>query len=183
MKLNKQKNILFLSELVRIILTIIILYYLNIPIFIKIILIYICDNLDCSFIVPDSIPFKGPLFIKNINICRTLFYQKSDKITDTICYSLLLIYILDKGGLSKNYNYLIILLFLYRLVGVYLFLIKNNRKFLFYFPNFFLEICLGLMIICYFPILKNFKEIIILIIIVSKIIIEYNMHYNIKEKK
>ena len=35
MKLNKQKNILFLSELVRIILTIIILYYLNIPIFIK----------------------------------------------------------------------------------------------------------------------------------------------------
>lgn len=180
MKLNKQKNILFLSELIRIILTIIILYFLNIPIFTKIILIYICDKLDCS---PDSITFTGPLFIKNINICRTLFYQKSDKITDTICYTLLLIYILDKGGLSKNYNYLIILLFLYRLVGVYLFLIKNNRKFLFYFPNFFLEICLGLMIICYFPILKNFKEIIILIIIVSKIIIEYNMHYNIKEKK
>lgn len=173
-----EKEILFLSELVRIILTIIILYALNIPIFIKIILISICDKLDCS---SDSIPFTGPLFTKNIDICKTLFYQKSDKITDTICYTLLLNYILNKGGLSKNYNYFIILLFLYRLVGVYLFLIKNNRKYLFYFPNFFLEICLGLMIICYFPILKNFKEMIILIIIVFKILVEYNMHYNIKE--
>ena len=173
----KKKNSFFI-RISRIILTIIILFALNIPIFIKIILISICDKLDCS-----SIPPKGPLITKNTDICKTLFYEKSDKITDTICYTLLLIYILDKGGLSKNYNYFIILLFLYRLVGVYLFLIKNNRKYLFYFPNFFLEICLGLMIICYFPILKNLKVIIILFIIISKIIVEYYMHYNIQENK
>lgn len=100
----------------------------------------------------------------------------TDKITDTICYTLLLFYILKNGGMSTNYNYLIILLFIYRLIGTSLFLIKNNRKYLFYFPNFFLETCLGLMVIKYFPMLKKFREIIILIIIIYKIIQEYYLH-------
>ena len=64
--------------------------------------------------------------------------------------------------MSNYYNYLIIILFLYRLIGVYLFLIKNSREYLFYFPNFFLETSLGLMVINYFPKLKNFKVMILL---------------------
>jgi hypothetical protein len=79
-------------------------------------------------------------------------------------------------NISTNYNNLIILLFIYRLIGLYLFLINNNRVYLFYFPNFFLEICLGLMIINYYPILDNFKIIIILFIIILKIIQEYYLH-------
>ena len=102
--------------------------------------------------------------------------KKTDKITDTICYALLLLYILKNANLSTNYNNLIILLFIYRLIGLYLFLINSNRVYLFYFPNFFLEICLGLMIIDYYPILDNFKIIIILFIIVLKIIQEYFLH-------
>ena len=42
---------------------------------------------------------------------------------------------------------------------------------------FFLEICLGLMVINYFPMLKRFIEIIILIIIIYKIIVEYYLHF------
>ena len=174
MLLIKEKKLLLLSECIRILLTIIILYVFNIPIFFKILLIMLCDKLDCSHM---SFPYTGPLLSNNTNICKTLYYQKLDKITDSICYTLILFYILKNENMSTNYNYIIILLFTYRLIGTYLFLTKNNRKYLFYFPNFFLEIILGLSIINYFLVLKKYKEIIILILIIYKIIVEYYMHY------
>ena len=173
MILNYSKRLLFLSECVRIIATIFVLNNLNIPIFFKIVLIMLFDKLDCSHL---SFPFTGPLFSKNTNICKTLFYQKSDKITDTICYTSLLLYILNNGGMTTKYNYFIVILFIFRLVGTHLFLINNNRKFLFYFPNFFLEICLGLMFINYFPIVKKFKKTILFMIIIYKFMLEYYLH-------
>ena len=163
LKINQtKKRNLFISQCIRIIITILILYALDIPIFIKILLIIITDVLDC-------LPIYSILFGHNnwIN-CDNLYYQKFDKITDSICYILLLFYILQNGTLSTNYKYLITLLFI----------IKNNRKYLFYFPNFFLEICLGLMIINYYPVLKEKEFIIIIIIIIYKIITEYFHHYN-----
>ena len=169
MILNNKKDKLLLSEFVRIIATIIILYTLNIPIFMKILLIMLTDSINCA--IPRFV-FGSEKWI----VCNENIYQVSDKITDTICYTLLLFYILNNGGMSTNYNYLLIILFIYRLVGIYLFLINNSRKYLFYFPNFFLEICLGLMVINYFPMLKKFKVIIILIIIIYKIILEYYLH-------
>lgn len=167
MVITNKKILLFISAFIRIISTIIILYSLNIPIFIKILLIILTDTIDC------------PRYIfgyKNWVNCSENLYQKTDKITDTICYALLLIYILKNANLSTNYNNLIILLFIYRLIGLYLFLINSNRVYLFYFPNFFLEICLGLMIIDYYPTLENFEITIISFIIVLKIIQEYFMH-------
>ena len=171
MILNNKEKKLFLSQFIRIIITIIIIYFLNIPIFMKILLIMLIDTIDCPKYVLKS--------EKWVN-CDTSIYQKSDKIIDIICYTLLLFYIIDNGSLSVNYNYLIILLFIFRLVGLYLFIIKNNRNYLFYFPNFFLEISLILLIIDYFSIFKKYKLIIILLIIAYKIIFEYYLHYNKK---
>ncbi len=176
---------LFISEFIRIITTILILYTLNIPIFIKILLIMLTDLIDCD--IPHLL--YGPK--KWIN-CKTRrhtrsqgldIYQRWDKITDIICYTLLLFYILKYGGMSTNYNYLIILLFIYRLIGTYLFLIKNDRTYLFYFPNFFLEISLGLMVINHFPNLKKFKVFMISNIIVYKILLEYYLHVYKTNKK
>ena len=177
MILNNKIIKLFLSICIRIILTIIILYTLNIPIFCKILLIILIDVIDCN--IPCFL--FGP---ENWIDCNANIYQMSDKITDTICYILLLFYILKNGNMTTNYNNLIILLFIYRLIGTFLFLIKKNRKYLFYFPNFFLEICLGLMIIKYYPILEKFRKIIIIIIIIYKIITEYYLHiYKVEKAK
>ena len=177
-----KKEKLYLSQFIRIITTILILYFLNIPIFMKILLIMLIDFIDCDiprflFGPKNWTNCNANIYQKSDKITDNI-YQKSDKITDTICYTLLLFYILNNGGMSTNYNYFIIILFIYRLIGTSLFLIKNNRKYLFYFPNFFLEICLGLMVINYFSNLKNFKVIIILIIIIYKIILEYYLHFH-----
>ena len=138
-------NILIISELLRILLTIIILYSFDIPIFIKIIFIYIIDLIDCS---PKRLK-TGPLFTNDTKICDTIFYQKSDKITDSFCYLIILFYILNYGNLSYQSNYLLIFLLVYRLIGTIIFLLNNNRTYLVYFPNFFLSVCFVLMIINY----------------------------------
>ena len=170
MKLNliSKKWKLLIAECIRVTATIIILYRVNIPIYLKIILIMLSDKLDCEVLRL----FMEPECDEKPNEV----YQKWDKITDIICYTILLFYILNNGGLSSNYNYLIIVLFIFRLIGTYLFLIKNDRKYLFYFPNFFLEICVGLMVIQYYPKLKKCENFIMIYIIIYKIIEEYYRH-------
>ena len=91
---NKKIN-LYISEYLRIISTVFILYFLIVKKFIKLLLIMLTDTFDCGL--------PGYIFGKNnwIN-CSEYTYQKWDKITDTICYTLLLVYILKKGNLSKK---------------------------------------------------------------------------------
>jgi hypothetical protein len=129
------------------------------------------DKLDCSHL---SFPFTGPLLSKNTDICKTTYHQKSDKITDSICYGLLLIYILENKNMQNKC--LITFLFVFRIIGTSLFLISENRKYLFYFPNFFLEICLGLMLVDYYQGLNRYKTTILLSIVIYKIIVEYYLH-------
>jgi len=160
------KEKLFIAEVIRVLATLIILYVVNIPIVLKIILIILFDTIDCA---------GGSKFFTWVN-CNGITYQRSDKITDIICYSILLFYILNNGGLSPTSNGILILLFLYRFIGTCIFLIKNNRKYLFYFPNFFLEICLGLIVINNYPILKNYKNTIIIAIVLYKFLLEYYLH-------
>ena len=138
MFLNKRKK-LYISQIIRVIASFIILFILKAPLYMKILLVMTTDAIDCG--IPNNIIFES---------------KKSDKITDTICYSMLLYYILVNCNLSSKYKYILILLFIYRLIGVYIFLIKNNSTYLFYFPNFFLEISLVLSLINSFLILVIF---------------------------
>lgn len=159
---------LLISYFIRVLSTLIILYKLKIPIYTKIILLMLTDSIDCSR--------KHEEFLNEWIDCNSNVYQVTDKIVDTLCYTILLFYILRNGSLSSYNNNLLKYLFIFRLVGVFLFLIKNNREYLFYFPNFFLEISLGLMLINKFRILDNYKTIIISAIIVLKIMQEYYLH-------
>ena len=158
---------LFISHLIRVLSTLIIFYKFKIPIYKKIILLILTDSFDCG------IPRK--VFNEWIN-CSSNIYQQSDKIIDILCYTILLFDILKNGNLSTYNNNLLKYLFLFRLIGIFLFLLKNDRKYLFFFPNFFLEISLGLMFINNFKILENFKKIIFFTIIIFKIIQEYYLH-------
>ena len=161
------KQLLYYAELVRIILTIVILS-LPIPLFVKIILIMISDLIDCAKIYHSYFDWID---------CKSEIYQRLDKITDSICYTILLFYILNYGGLSVNYNYILIGLVIYRLIGTYLFIKKNNRKYLFYFPNFFIEMSLLFSIITHFDI--SYKYSLIPLVIIFKLFQEYIMHYKV----
>lgn len=163
---NNEK--LFISQIFRIILTIIVLFFFKIPLYAKLLIIMIIDNLDC------------PLFF-NIEwvSCEKKLYQKTDKITDTICFFILLLYILKIRPFSTNYITLICVLFIYRLIGVILFLLKNNRKFLFYFPNMFEAITFVLALFKHFSFLKKYMlKYLITLVVILKITLEYFHHYS-----
>lgn len=167
MKLRHDEKLFLVSECIRIVVTMAILFALNVPIFLKIVLIILADLIDCDI---------GRLVYNNWIDCNSITYQKTDKVADTICYMLLLVYLLNNGRMSINYSYLIILLFIYRTIGVYMFLISEDRSYLFYFPNFFLEITLGLALTDYFKYLKPFKGFALAGIVLFKVAQEYYMH-------
>lgn len=131
------------------------------------------DNIDCTLLR------KKNRHLSPYVVCQTLLYQKIDKMTDAVCYIILMIYIIHHKLLLNSDIALLLGLLIFRLIGIVLFLQNNNRKYLFYFPNFFLDISLGLFIIQYFSLFK-YKIIILLGICVYKVIHEYIQHYNPK---
>jgi hypothetical protein len=181
--MTKQSLSLLISSILRIFVTFIILFTLNIPVFLKIVSIILADSIDC---------WLTRFLVQKWNICKGIMYQRYDKINDMISYSMLLFYMLNhlngekvedynnNEGLSNIENKLLIGLFVYRFVGTIFFLGTNNRKFLFYFPNFFLEIALALFTVQYFPNLQPYKKKILTVTVIAKVIIEYFMHFRSK---
>lgn len=158
---------LFIASIIRVLAVCFILFLLDVPIYVKIILILLTDALDSG--VPR-------LLYRDWISASTDTYQRTDKITDTICYVLLFLYLIRYAGLSCQSNYALMFLLAYRIVGTGVFLIKNDRKYLFYFPNFFLEISLGLVLIHQFASLQRYTTFILLCIVVYKLSLEYFMH-------
>tara|TARA_B100001057_G_C22737383_1_gene906354 strand:- start:710 stop:1294 length:585 start_codon:yes stop_codon:yes gene_type:complete len=159
----------------------IILFYINLPQFIKIILLIFSEG-DCR------IPRQLNLFSNPSQICpNTLIYHQTDKISDTIIYSLLLFQIYNYNLLHKLDLKLVLYLFIYRLVGIILYFITQNRKYLIYFANFFLWITLTIFIMKYFK--KNYKnflsiqhyKLIFTIVAGLKLIQEIFLHSGIKQ--
>ena len=158
----------------RFFLTILLLYYFNIPLYMKLILIAISDKVDCSHL---SFPYRGPLLFKNTNICKTQYYQLYDKIVDTIVHFITLHYILTTNPFNKREQRILVRLLFFRLIGVVGFIFSANEKFLFYFPDYFREFTIFYAITKHFKISKKYKDIVFYSIIFLKPVQEYLMHY------
>tara|TARA_X000000950_G_scaffold285852_1_gene392925 strand:- start:198 stop:707 length:510 start_codon:yes stop_codon:yes gene_type:complete len=168
--MEELKKNLAMAEIIRIILTIFVLYYLPIPLFYKIILVMLFEGFD--YTIPKKLLKIDWIDSSNIN------YHIYDKIGDKICYSILLLYIIQNKIFPKSYSNILIYLLIFRIIGTVLFILKKNRDYLFYFPNFFLEITLAFSGLKHFVLNNSIRNLIIPIIITLKIIQEYFMHYN-----
>jgi hypothetical protein len=142
--------------LIRLLISILLLFFTNFPLYIKIFALIFLDTVDFKTITQD--------------------YHYNDKIYDSFIYILLTFIIYKQKIFSKNITNFIIGLLLFRLIGTYLFLNQNNRKFLFYFPNFFLEITLLFSITKQLK-LNKYLHYLIPLVFFFKIIQEYNLHY------
>ncbi len=166
----KESKLLLQALLLRIIFTLGILYCFKMPMFLKIVVImWFIDRIDMNLL-------KQKTGRSSTTLGRTWSYQKLDKIGDSMCYVILLFYIVHNKLLSKSDTVLLVGLLIFRLIGVSLFLQFHNRKYLFYFPNFFIDVSLGLFIIQYFSLVK-YKIVILVVIFIYKLIQEYLMHF------
>lgn len=169
-KLSKLKCLSFL----RILLTFFTIFFTNISLFSKSIILIVFDTIDYNSILSKYF-YKEKL---NNKLSNTITYDIYDKINDILSYSLILIFIYNQKLLPKKIiNILTVLLFI-RIVGTILFLNTNNTQYFFYFPNFFLEFLI-LFTVIYEKKLKYLDtNIVYFILIILKIIQEYSMHYN-----
>ena len=142
------------------------LYGLSIPAYLKVLVISVSDVVDCG--LPKLLGWG-----LGRGICRGEHYQRLDKITDSAVYVLLLLYVYQKSLLSTVGRKVVLGLLIYRLLGVGLYLIENNRKLLFYFPNFFLEVLFVLL----FTKKVGLRAVLIGLVAVFKMIQEYCLHY------
>ena len=158
---------LYYSQLLRVVVTIIILY-LFVPLFVKIILIMISDLLDCT------VSFHT-MFFRNgwvANPLHTSSRIRSPTVYVTrYCYSTYLI----MGVFRRLITIVLIGLLLYRFIGTYFFSKEGNRKYLFYFPNFFLEMALLFATVDYFNLPHKYG--LMSLVVIYKFVQEYVMHY------
>ena len=98
---------------------------------IKTIAIFATDLLDCRT-AKELGYFNG---VKNpLKMCKSYMYQSIDKAVDLLTYGIIYVYL----GLSHLYLYLILI----RLVGISLFFLTLNSRWLILFPDLFKEVLL-----------------------------------------
>ena len=122
---EKRKIILVVSFLVRIILPIFLFIYLN-PINAMIINQILVDNID-------------PIYLVNVNsnLYNRVAYQNWDKIFDLWGYFISLYPVLFVTKLSIPTQIIFILLFIYRVIGVIIWYLKQKEDIFIYFPDFY----------------------------------------------
>lgn len=157
----------FISEGLRIFLTIFILFVLCMPVFYKVVLIMITDSIDCGI---------SKFFFQEWVDPNTDLYQISDKITDIITYIILLIYIIRIKYLEEKKNNFLIFLLSFRLIGEILYFSTQERYFLLFFPNFFLETLLVLVGVKHFEIDEYYLPFFAICIFLWKLLQEYYLH-------
>lgn len=168
------KNYLLLMSLIRIIISVIILFFTDITPYLKILFIILLDSIDCNFI-------NVNLIYKEKTFCQSGLYQRTDKLVDLFLYFLIFIYFFNNNFYSTTVNMILLILFCFRLVGMWLYEKTKKRKYLFYFPNLTPELIVILLLFLSYPKIFNNKEIkitLIILTIVFKFVYELILHYN-----
>jgi len=139
----------------------------------KIIYFYLTDTiLDC--VIPILLHGKS---IFNNELCRSRDYLFIDKISDTFCYIFLLDYIYKSKEIEAKYTQVLLYLFIFRFIGTLISFNKGEKKVLFFFPNFFLELSILFNIFTHYKIDNIYKIGLTMIVILLKVFQEYLMHY------
>jgi len=165
----EKRKLLVCAFVVRFVISYFILYYSKLGIVIKIGLVMLLDTIDCS-------RFHNKIF-GMWEDCKKMWYQNWDKIIDTMIYFMLLDSILKSRDFSKTQKNVLKVFLVYRVIGVFLFLKSQNRKYLLLFPNFFLIYSLVFPIVNRYPIMRKNSDIIYILTALTKILQEVYLHY------
>ena len=163
--------ILNLLSIIRLLVTIYLLFFTKTSLFTKILFIYIVDIIDYN-------PIVGKLLYNNSKYTETYTYDKYDKISDTISYIFLFVLIYLNNKIPLNYKYILLFLLIFRIIGVVLFLSNQDSKYLFYFPNLFLEFSFLFTLIFEQKNIKMNTPFVFFVTVILKILQEYFMHYD-----
>jgi len=128
---------------------------------ILVILLILSDPLDCR------------ITLRSVD-CKSLYYQKHDKMTDLICY---IIFLTLFHNLFDCFTLQLLIGFtLYRAIGVYLFVKTSNCKYIQYFPDFINSTMVAYTLYRMFYLKRYTYYILIILGMVGKILFEIYHH-------
>jgi hypothetical protein len=160
------------EPLLRIIITLILFIYLKLikaPLIYIVISLFFVDYLDCDFWV---------IFYKknNCNVHNSE-YQIKDKMIDLITYYYFIL--LFNNYFDKYTNNILIVLLIWRTIGVYNFIRNHNKKYLLFFFDGLNGIIFLFLLSTYYPYIKiNYNKFIIIVLLL-KILFEVIVHNNV----
>lgn len=136
---------------------------LPIPLTVRLLAIYFLDLIDCTTLFA-SIP------------CDSHLYQWNDKLVDTLIYIVIIAYLCLRA--PSQWNYVLVGLFLYRVIGVIRLGSTKDMKSLVYYPDIVREFSLVLAAVYdgWLPSLPLTITTLLVIIAVVKPYIEYLQH-------
>ncbi len=104
-------------------------------------------------------------------------YNRDDKLTDTIVYFIFFVYIISVN-IDSLITLIFLILFIIRMIGYILFVISQNRKIFFIFPNIFFSFFVVYNLILFFNPFPDLQIILISLIwtIIFQFIFEYGYH-------
>jgi hypothetical protein len=166
------KDNLLNGMITRIILTFFSVYYFPIPLYIKILILVILDFYD------------GIIFCRDNCLAGTNshLYGHLDKIFDIISYSFLMHYIYTKTDITEREKKIILDLYLFRMLGFFMYFTTSNRDWFFYFPDFYIDISLLVALVQSYPSLGDYQDIIAVILIIKKMYQEMKFHFGKKDR-
>ena len=132
------------------------------------------DMFDCPIEYLKTTITQRRLYPKEIRCDTGPTYQVIDKVFDLIFSTIAVILLQSYKWTNQNYTPLLTALFLFRLVGLVLYAVTQNRQMLFYFPNFFNYMFIYLVGSDYYNLPINCG--VILILIIAKLVLEYRFH-------
>jgi hypothetical protein len=158
------------NEIVRSVLSLLILFGTDLPFFIKILAIIFLDITDLD--LPNKLDSSSPELFNE--------YEEYDKVGDFEIYLFLYIYYMKYVVSPAPLKALISFLFFYRLIGVFIYWKTGDRRIFIYFPNFFLEFLLAIAILEFigYPYPQYFKlyMIVFFVVFIYKIAQEIYIH-------
>lgn len=130
---ERQLNHLSFLQIIRIVGLIIII--LPLPLTIRLLFLYVLDNIDCNIRIKILYPIP----------CSSFKYQWNDKLIDILTYIVILCYLFNK--FSHPANFVLLGMLLYRVIGIVKFWYNRNSLELVRYPDLFREFSLILALI------------------------------------
>jgi len=153
--------------IVRLFLSYIVLFKLDIALYIKLFLLMFIDTFDCA-----------SLF--NLSCASDTYYHYIDKVTDIIVHIIVFYYLTVNKSFSPSVRFFLKILLIYRVFGVILFLLTKKKHILAFFPDYFREFTICYAIKDNFDIGSTMSTIMFYLILFGKPVQEYFMHYEPK---
>ena len=176
MNIANNTKVLLAMSVIRLVLAVHILtdnQYTSLSATVKFLIVVVAlDALDCD------VPLRVLNLYDDPHFCKTLEYQVTDKLVDSITYTIMVRWVREQNIIPKHQYNIVSMLLVYRLIGVLVMFVTRQPRVLCYFPNLFEVVLLVFISSHEFKLSHSVQTVLLVISMGAKMVQEYFLHYH-----